>query len=173
MNSLSNTQIIDKLHANEDFNGVYSKDDIPKDLIKNKWYVVNMQSSDDGNGSHWITFYSGSPGIYFDSFGVLPPMEILEVINKPYCYNHREIQNINTSSCGWFCISCIDFCTNPGKSTLSLFKEFCNHFTRNTKFNEELLRLFFHAHPSQGDTGDDAALSYRKRFVKDGKFQNS
>ena len=51
------------------FNGVYSRDNLPK-TIKNGAYVINLDEYADV-GTHWISLYvKNNKVIYFDSFGV-------------------------------------------------------------------------------------------------------
>ena len=51
------------------FNGVYSKDNLPKTL-KNEAYVINLDEYGDV-GTHWIALYVKDNEItYFDYFGV-------------------------------------------------------------------------------------------------------
>ena len=51
------------------FNGVYSRDNLPK-TIKNGAYVINLDEYAD-IGTHWIALYvKDNEVIYFDSFGV-------------------------------------------------------------------------------------------------------
>ena len=70
-NALSNLEIIDIIknrNLEKHFGGIYSKDQLPNELIKDKFYIVNMESSNVGNGSHWVVFYYNYPStsIYFD-----------------------------------------------------------------------------------------------------------
>ena len=63
-------------------NGVCMKDELPSKL-KNGFYVVNLQSSHDGNGTHWMTLYYSSKHLfYFDPFGFLAPIEIEQKIKR-------------------------------------------------------------------------------------------
>ena len=51
------------------FNGVYSRDNLPK-TIKNGAYVINLDKYADV-GTHWIASYmKNNEVIYFDIFGV-------------------------------------------------------------------------------------------------------
>ena len=70
MNALSNVDIMDILNKyNISIGGIFSKDKIPK-LIVDKFYVINMQNSTEGDGTHWVCFYfNGMDNYYFDSFG--------------------------------------------------------------------------------------------------------
>ena len=73
MNELSKFQLLDIVKDKKldyYFAGVYSKDLLPKDLIRNKFYIVNLQYHDEGGGTHWTVFYYNFPltSIYFDRF---------------------------------------------------------------------------------------------------------
>ena len=97
MNELSNFDIIDIIKdykLDYCFGGVYSKDQLPKDLMRTKFYIVNMESSNVGNGSHWVVFYYIKPltSIYFDSFGFVSPIQV-----TPYIFNDADVQDYNSS----------------------------------------------------------------------------
>ena len=73
---------IQKYHQNEPrFNGVYSRDNLPK--IKDGAYVINLDEYSD-IGTHWVVLYVRNNNItYFDSFGVEHiPKEIKTFINR-------------------------------------------------------------------------------------------
>ena len=58
-NELSNTdieKIIKNFNLLDVFGDVYSKDRLPK-LKKGKFYIINMQKSNDGGGTHWVSLY--------------------------------------------------------------------------------------------------------------------
>ena len=61
---------IQKCYQNElRFNGVYSRDNLPKQ-IKDGAYVINLNEHKD-TGTHWVDLFCKKNEIfYFDSFGV-------------------------------------------------------------------------------------------------------
>ena len=61
---------ISEYYANEPrFNGVYSRDNLPK-TIKKGAYVRNLDEYEN-TGTHWIAlFVKTNEAIYFDSFGI-------------------------------------------------------------------------------------------------------
>ena len=74
---------IQKYYQNEPrFNGVFSRDNLPK-KIKDGAYVINFDEYED-TGTHWIAlFCKKNEVIYFDSFGVEHiPNEIKEFIRN-------------------------------------------------------------------------------------------
>ena len=73
---------IQKYYQNEPrFNGVYSRDNLPK--IKDGAYIINLDEYSD-IGTHWVALYVQDNNVtYFDSFGVeYIPKEIKAFINN-------------------------------------------------------------------------------------------
>ena len=139
MNRLSDRDILEILHSyNIKINGIYQKDKLPNKLL-NGITIVNLQSSSIGQGSHWCAFYhSKECDLWYDSFGFLAPEAIEDKINKSYYYNKRDIQNINSSSCGFYCIAFIKYLYFK-KNKLEAFDKFISLFSGNTKQNEKVL----------------------------------
>jgi hypothetical protein len=81
--------------------GVFHKDKLPKQK-KEDYFVVNLKSSTEGNGTHWVCSYIGNEKVrsfYYDvSF---MPIEVKVYINqfKPYC-KKRQVQSIDSTYCG-------------------------------------------------------------------------
>ena len=118
---------IQKYYQNElRFNGVYSRDNLPK--IKDGAYVINLDEYSD-IGTHWVALYIQNNDVtYFDSFGVKHiPKEIRTFIgNKNIKTNIFRIQAYDSIMCGYFCIGFIDFML-AGKT----LTEFTNLFSPN------------------------------------------
>ena len=114
---------IHKYYQNEPrFNGVYSRDNLPKA------YVANLDEYSD-IGPHWVTLYVHNNAVtYFDSFGEEHiPTEIRTFIgNKNIKTNIFRIQAYDSIMCEYFCIRFIDFIL-AGKT----FTEFKNLFSPN------------------------------------------
>ena len=102
---------IQKYYKNEPkFNGVFSKNNLPK-KIKDGAYGINLDEFADV-GTYWIAlFCNRNEIVYFDSFGVEHvPEEIKEFIgNKNIKANIFRVQANNSVMCGYFCIGFIDF----------------------------------------------------------------
>ena len=101
---------IQKYYQNETrFNGVYSRDNLPK--IKDRVYIINLDEYSD-IGTHWIALYIQNNDVtYFDSFGVEHiPKEIKTFIsNKNIKANIFRIQVYDSITCGCFCIGFVEF----------------------------------------------------------------
>ena len=101
---------IQKYYQNEPrFNGVYSRDNLPK-KIKDGTYIISLDEYADV-GTHWIALLCKSEIVYFDSFGVEHvPEEIKDFIgNTSIKANIFRGQPNNSIMCGYFCIGFIDF----------------------------------------------------------------
>ena len=107
---LINFEIIHYYACEPRFNGVYSRNNLPK-MIKNGAYVITLDEYADV-GTHWIALYTkNNEVIYFDSFGVEHvPKEVKNFIrNKDIKTNIFGIQAYSSVMCGYFCIGFIDF----------------------------------------------------------------
>jgi len=140
-NELSNfdiIKIIEDMKLSHVFGGVYSKDQLPT-LQRNKFYIINLQDSDAGKGSHWTVFFYNKPltSIYYDSFGFIAPLLVQENIT-PYIYNENEIQNYKSSACGYYCIAFIKFLHNKTNKE-EAFKTFLKLFNLQTFKNDKVL----------------------------------
>ena len=119
---------IQKYYQNEPrFNGVYSRDNLPK--LKDGAYVINLGKYSD-IGTHWLALYVMNNDVtYFDSFDVEHiPKEIKAFIDRSLSIttNIFRIQAYDSIMCGYFCIGFIDFML-AGKT----LTEFTNLFSPN------------------------------------------
>ena len=135
-NSLSNSDIIRVLKdMGIEINGVYNRDDLPQ--LREGFYVINLDSS-SGKGTHWTAFYYHPlHSIYFDPFGFPAPEEVQKRI-KPYIFNDRDIQDIDSTACGYYDIGFIKYLyQKPDKD--KYFEAFLNRFSDDTQKNDKVL----------------------------------
>ena len=103
---------IQKYYKNEPrFNGVYSRDNLPK--IKDGAYVINLDGYSD-IGTHWVALYvqnNNNNVINFNSFGVEHISKEIKAFinNKNIKTNIFKVQAYDSIMCGYFCIGLIDF----------------------------------------------------------------
>ena len=96
--------------------GIFARDRIhSKDLVKPiDFRVINLDSY-DGPGTHWVclityTARASRKAYYYDSYGVVPPVEVEQFLNprplaraRPYdIYFQRDQLQHNSNLCGWF-----------------------------------------------------------------------
>ena len=108
--SLTNYEIQKYYQNKPRFNGVYSRDNLPK--TKDGAYVISLDEYSD-IGTHWVALYvnNNNSVTYFDSFGEEHiPKEIKEFIdNKSIKTNIFRIQAYDSIFSGYSCIGFIDF----------------------------------------------------------------
>ena len=101
---------IQKYYQNEPrFNGVYSRDNLPK--IKGGVFVINLDKYSN-IGTPWVALYVRNNDIaYFDSFGVehIPEETKAFIGNKNIQKKIFRIQTYDSIMCGYFCIGFIHF----------------------------------------------------------------
>ena len=86
------------------FRGVFLLDTLPKELNKKECGIVNFDKS-DGSGTHWVAWYkNGKTKIYFDSYGVQPPIKVFEYLESPIRYNTDQLQRAGQVFCGHLCL---------------------------------------------------------------------
>ena len=89
--------------------GVYFKDELPKQLKPNKAYIINLQDSideegNDNSGTHWTYLQIGEyknkayAPIFFDPYGA-PPSESIKAavqrsFNKYLPYTNKDVQSL-------------------------------------------------------------------------------
>ena len=99
-----------KYYENESkFNGVYSRNDLPK--IKFGEYIINLDKY-ESIGTHWIARYVNAENItYFHSSGVenIPKKFRKFIVNKNFITNIYKIQEYGSIMCRYFCIRIISF----------------------------------------------------------------
>ena len=138
-NSLSNFDIMKIIQSQgvDDFKGVYMKDQLP-DKLERGSYIINLQSSKEGNGTHWVClYYTPNFSYYYDSFGFVAPLEVQKKI-IPYMYNDLEIQDIDSTACGFYCVAFVLY-LNKKMNIEKAFMEFINLFGKDTERNEAIL----------------------------------
>ena len=132
---------INKYYKNKSrFNGVYSRNNLPK-IIKKRTYVINLDEYAN-IGTHWIAlFVKPKYTVYLDSFGVEHiPKEIKKFIgNNDIKANIFRLQAYDSIICGYFCIEFINYMLK-GKTLL----EYTNSFSPNDfKKNDEIIKSIF------------------------------
>ena len=120
------------------FNGVYSRNNLPK-TIKKGAYVINLDEYEN-TGTHWVSS-SLERTIYFDCFGIEHiPKEINKfIVNSDIKSNIFRIQAYDSIMCGYFCIEFINYMLK-GKTLL----DYTNLFSPNGfKKNDRVIKRIF------------------------------
>jgi hypothetical protein len=88
---------------------VLMKDELKVVPPKSGNFIINLQSSSQGNGTHWVCLaIRGKQSFYCDSFGVLMPQEVItfckRIPKSHLSYNDFGFQHIKSETCGWYCV---------------------------------------------------------------------
>ena len=86
------------------FRGVFLLDTLPRKPNNKECGIVNFDKS-GGPGTHWVAWYkNGKTKIYFDSYGVQPPLEVVEYLGSPIYYSTDQLQPVGQVFCGHLCL---------------------------------------------------------------------
>ena len=129
-----------------------------KDLFKNiipkeGCYIINLQNSYIGDGTHWTALYLNKKiAIYYNSFGISIPNLLLNFVrrfdkNIKIIYSIDQIQTMESIFCGYYCIYFLYFfsvlhknCSNYGY----LLNKHNKIFSIENKYlNDMILRKLF------------------------------
>jgi hypothetical protein len=123
-----------------------SKDMLARLSVKNGGYVINLDNSGSA-GTHWVALYiENSDACYWDSFGMIPPLEVLKFCkNKHLIHNRDQIQNLNQEACGYYCIAFLHFMNKSKKgmnirTKLYMFNK--PYDIDNTTKNDDILQVY-------------------------------
>ena len=137
---LTNFEISEYYKNEPRFNGVYSRNNLPK-TIKKGAYVINLDEYEN-MGTHWVAlFVKPKYTVYFDSFGIEHiPKEIKHAIgNKKIKVNIFRLQAYDPIMCGYYCIEFINYML---KSKTLL--DYTNLFSPNDfKKNDQIIKRIF------------------------------
>ena len=87
------------------FRGVFMRNDLPRRPLKRECGILNLDDV-SSRGTHWVCWYkiNNNKKLYFDSFGVQPPRELIEYLSSPIYYNTERIQPDGEVICGHLCL---------------------------------------------------------------------
>jgi len=133
-NNVTSSDDIDKMSKNiVGYKGCFTKEELPK--IQNGFYVINLNGH-----SHWTCLMKkGDRCFYYDSFG-FPAQEEIENKMGEYIYNGRDNQDLDSTSCGFYCIAFMKFMQSQ-KNPIKAFQTFVQLFDDNTKNNDAILKV--------------------------------
>ena len=97
----------------QNFRGVFMRDKLPSHPIIPECGIVNLDDEGDnppGNaGTHWVAYFiDGTRKIYFDSYGLEPPVEVERYLKHfdedPVLMQTQQLQGTDESICGHLCL---------------------------------------------------------------------
>jgi hypothetical protein len=135
-------------------NGIFMKDQLDEIEPQTGNYIINLQSSTQGSGTHWLNLILHESAIYYqDSFGVIYPVEVMKFIHrfkKEYDHdikvghNRRQIQDLKSDRCGWFCLGLLYFVKQSNENLFDSCNAYINMFSDDLKLNDQILMKYLH-----------------------------
>lgn len=137
--------------------GISLKDELPKGnkkKIQSGFYIYNLDSrkspvQQNSLGTHWTCSVGNDTNVfYFDSYAVVPPVEIAKFMKKRYgkfAYNNYIIQDLDSNLCGFYCLGLALFVKenqNTYSNLLQCCNEYINLFGDHAKANDKILRKY-------------------------------
>jgi hypothetical protein len=144
---LSNFDLIELAEEmNIDLVGVFSKDKLKSVPSQNGSYIINLDDF-NGPGTHWVAlFVEYENAIYFDPFGIVPPLSVIRYTKDKYFIDSNFIiQNLDQECCGYYCLGFLHFMTH---STIKNIRKRFNNFIEpfdlmNSHYNDNILQKYF------------------------------
>jgi hypothetical protein len=134
INNVTSSIYIDSVCKNiRGYHGCFIKDELPTKLERG-YYVINLNGQ-----SHWTCLCIDDDSYYFDSFGFVAPTEVEKKIGK-YYWNNGQVQDIDSSACGYYVISFIKH-MNGKRHKLKAFEDFLKLFSKDSKDNDMILKM--------------------------------
>jgi hypothetical protein len=133
---LSNFELIQiAKNLNINLNGVYMRDKLTKETLKPGLTIINIQSSQNGSGTHWTAFYYNKRAndiLYFDPYGMPPVQDLVDIMPCDLYYSDRQIQDYSSTYCGLFCLAFLQAMSQKG-SMVDNYNRFLSKFTLNKR----------------------------------------
>ena len=126
------------------------KDELPTKVVDG-CYIINLQSSTSGNGTHWLSLFIYKTNSYFfDSYGAPPSVEIMKFVKKRkgchMYYNNFIIQDLKSVNYGFYALAFLLWCYSYilfSKVMKHMFNDFIEAFEDDTTKNDKILKDFF------------------------------
>jgi hypothetical protein len=127
----------------------FMKDELVNHKPKSGNYIINLESSTSGSGTHWMSMkVSNKQCFYQDSFGIIPPKEVIDFCKRTstsrLAYSEIQMQKIKTETCVFFAIGLLIHinCTK-NKDIYKSAGEYVNQFSYDSNKNNTILKKFF------------------------------
>lgn len=127
---------------------ILCKDELTKIKIRpNLNFIINMENSTDGAGTHWIALYISHDlkPFYFDSYGAVAPKEVikyLKPLKKQIAYSQTSIQDLKSDRCGIFSLAFLLYMNKRHKSQegyIDTFERFLKYFDLDNQENNDTI----------------------------------
>ena len=127
---LSNIKTAKYFNYDPRFNGVFSRDNLPR--MKDGAYIINLNDKQSGV-RRWVSFFiDRNIAVYFDSFGIdyIPQKVLRKIKDKSITHNIFRAQSDDSIMSEFYCIIFIEYML-AGKTLLDYTNLFSSTNYRN------------------------------------------
>jgi hypothetical protein len=119
------------MYFNIPLQGIYEKSEIKSLPYGN--YIVNLNGQ-----SHWCAMIISPNGnFWYDAYGFPAPENLHDLMGN-YTWNDKQIQDIRSTACGYFCVAFLKFMQHPTKK---MYNAFCDMFGEPKQNDKILLNI--------------------------------
>ena len=107
-------------------------------------YIINLDSK-IGPGTHWVSvIIESSKILYFDSFGLIPPYELIN-LRSEYYYNFLQYQPIKSFLSGYYCLYFLnEFNKLKELDSIKKFNKIIEPFSiTDFEYNDNFIKKYF------------------------------
>lgn len=114
-------------------------------------FVINIGNHFTG-GTHWTCLYiNGKHAVYYDSFGENMPQEVIVFLRKhniKYIESMVQTQEINDTSCGYYCLAFLKYMNGKqaNQYNLNVYNKIYETEPSKLDMNRGILRRFIRAY---------------------------
>lgn len=110
------------------FRGYIMRDQLSKlTPLDKECGALNLDDFNNG-GTHTVCWFKDENSkYYFDSFGVVPPKELIRYLKSPILYSTYQIQQFNDTNCSEWCLHVLNE-LNKGREYIDVILEIINKY---------------------------------------------
>jgi hypothetical protein len=110
-------------------------------------YIVNLQDSTAGTGTHWmLLILKRGESFYFDSYGAPMPEDVIDFakkLNEKLAYSQFIVQDFDSQLCGYYDIGLAIYLKEHPGELRDKSNDFINMFVDDTRKNGPILKKYF------------------------------
>lgn len=154
-------------HASKFFVGVFAADTLPHPLPRKPALLIANTDPRYRPGQHWVAIYVDAKGRgeYFDSYGLPPFVTWHRLFMRKACkswkYNHVDLQALNSTVCGQYCVVYLLF-----KAHGYTLSNFLARFTQNCDKNDVFVDQLFQRYAKKTNLCTDIRLKTTQMSCK-------
>jgi hypothetical protein len=131
VHALSMSEINEYYNGKGFYQGTYMSNALPKKINDGSAMIINLEDIETkGGGTHWVCcIRKDNTNFYFDSYGIPCDDDVLQMFANTggkSVYNDKQLQKIDSITCGYFCLYVIDKCLEEGRPLNKVLKTMNN-----------------------------------------------